>query len=80
IGVKERGFRGPKHPVPNGVHVSTLTVGENGVAFYYQDGSELKYLMYRESNWTAVKSIALSDNMTADVAIDALRRMIASEQ
>jgi hypothetical protein len=80
INVKDRGFGGPTRAfLAESSSVSAVPAGEDGAIFYAEEGSVVKYLAYRDRNWSSVKSIVLSDSLSAEAAVSAIRRMAAAE-
>jgi hypothetical protein len=79
IGVRDERF-GP--PTTMRGESMTSTVGalssNHGLVFYSVLSGTLNYALYKDGSWTDVRSIALSDKVTADVAVNALNRLMAS--
>ena len=82
INVKDRAFRGPARSMVAGdatSNVSALPAGDDGVIFYSEAQNAVKYLTYRDGNWSSVKTLVLNEDLTADAAVSAIRRMAAAE-
>lgn len=58
--------------------VNAITSSDS-VTFYFESPSALNYLTYRNGKWTPERSIALSEKLTSDAAVNALRRMVSSQ-
>jgi len=71
-------------PTPTATIAAVTTVGAistNGdnIAYYFASDNSVKYLLYSDGAWSDVRSMALSDRLTSDAAVTALRRMLDSE-
>ena len=80
INVKDRGFRGPARGLStgDGGNISAVTAGEDGAIFYAEEQGVVKYITYRNNAWSGTQSIVLGENLTAESAVSALRRMAAT--
>jgi hypothetical protein len=60
--------------------VDTLTNGDS-VAMYYdgQNPNTLDYLMYANGNWSAVRTLTLSEKFSHDSAVAALQKLITAQ-
>lgn len=47
--------------------------------FFYRDGEKLKYVMTRDQQWSPVLSLQLTERISAEAAIEGLRKLIAFE-
>lgn len=84
IGVRDQALPSPRFQGDSvGAEASEMSAisgdGNRLVFFYGTAGGQIKYALYKDQDWTAVRSISLSGAVTRDVAINALRRMLASE-
>ncbi|HYS55074.1 MAG TPA: hypothetical protein VER58_15055 [Thermoanaerobaculia bacterium] len=74
---------GPRVPAPlsfagdwNG-RISTIPSPHSGKLVLYNTTSQsLNYIMYSAGTWSSVKTVALSDKLSADAAVAALSRMM----
>lgn len=79
------GIRGSRFPAPaNKGNVMSDIAGavssdRDHLAFYSLTPNAVNYTMYRNGTWSAVRAITLNSKLTADTAVNALRRMLASE-
>lgn len=53
--------------------------GSANYGFYFSEKGRLMYLPYINGKWSALKSVALSENLSVESAVEALRRLISSE-
>jgi len=53
--------------------------GSNNYGFYFTEMNRLTYLPYMNGKWSAKRSVALSETLSAETAVDALRKLISSE-
>jgi hypothetical protein len=81
IGVRDRNFGGPAKSlaIKSAANVSAVPAGEDGVAFYFTDGSAMKYVMYRGEEWSGLKSVTLNEKLSVDAAAEAIRRMASAD-
>jgi hypothetical protein len=78
------GFKpGPHIPAPGRFtqlwtgSVDTIVSSRDGsILLYNTTPSAVNYIVYNASGWSAVKSVALSDKLSADAAVAALSRMM----
>lgn len=78
---RSRGIGGPRVKSVNTGRVSLLPgpPGSGTLAFYFESGSRLNYVMYTPKGWSELQSIAVTDNVTIDTAVNALRKLLASQ-
>lgn len=75
IGVKETSYPGPPIVLPSDAQkVGSISTTPERVLIHYVSRGSLRYLMY-EGQWTS-KAIALSDDVSAETALAALRKMV----
>jgi len=59
--------------------VGSVSSGADNIAYYYTDKDSVKYILYKDGAWSPVRSIALSDKLSNETAVSALRRMVSSD-
>jgi hypothetical protein len=80
IGVKDREIGAPEAiALDASSAVSALSSGSDNVVYYFGTAQALSYVMYKDSQWSTLRSIALNDRVTRDTAVDAIRRMVSAE-
>ena len=79
VGVKEHGHAAPNFRMESTSTVGGLSSGGSAIALYVTGTTALQYSVHGEGGWSTVRSIALSDKLTADAAVSVLRRMLESE-
>ena len=57
--------------------VNAITSSDS-ITFYFESPNALNYLTYLNGKWTPERSIALSDKLTSDAAVNALRAASAA--
>src|SRR5207245_252436 len=74
---------GPRIPAPLSFledwtgRISTITSPHSGnMLLYNTTAQSVNYIMYSSGTWSSVKTVALSDKLTADAAVLALSRMM----
>jgi hypothetical protein len=79
------GVRGSRFPAPanKGNAISNVagavSSDRDHLAFYSLAPNAVNYTMYRNGTWSTVRAITLNEKLSADTAVNALRRMLASE-
>jgi hypothetical protein len=76
IGVRGPNMRHAGLSMTSDQRVSAVVDGD-AVALYTHDEKSLDYVVYRNGEWSKQRSVALSNDLNAATAIDALRRMVA---
>jgi hypothetical protein len=76
IGVHGGGLGAPAFQDNSTARISTLSDGDR-IVFYKMATNAVKYVMYNDGAWSAERSIALNETVTADAAVEAIRRMLA---
>lgn len=79
IGVKGETFPTPLAVVNASASISALSSSNDGFLLYFTNTQTLNYLLFKNGAWSPMRSIALSERLTREGAVDALRRMISSE-
>jgi hypothetical protein len=59
--------------------VTAISTGSDNIAYYFSTGDSVKYLLYKNGQWSDVRSISLNDHFTSDAAVNALRKMMSSD-
>ncbi|HVT01799.1 MAG TPA: hypothetical protein VHL58_00315 [Thermoanaerobaculia bacterium] len=81
VGVHRGEFDGP--PQFNRSESSKISVvsspGSANYGFYFTQSGRLMYLSYMNGRWSAQKSVALSENLSMETAVEALRKLVSSE-
>jgi hypothetical protein len=75
IGVRGANMRTVEFATTSEKRVAAV-IDDNSVALYTHDENSLDYVVYRNGAWSKQRSVALSNDLTASTAIEALRRMV----
>jgi len=78
IGVREVGYPVPHNRIGSDAVVSTMSTTPDRLVFYYLTNGQLNYLTYDNGTWDD-RAIVLTDTVSADAAIAALRRMVSGD-
>lgn len=82
IGIWGGDFTPPKAFYREAANSGRITVipgaDRNKFVFYYRGLNNLEYLTVNGSTWSEVRSLALSDRVSAEAGVEALRRLISS--
>ena len=76
IGVRGPVMRNASFSVAEDARVSAV-IDDDRLALYTVTEKMLRYVVYRNGGWSQERSVTLSDEVTAQTAIEALRRMVA---
>lgn len=81
IGVKEGGIETPHAIVDSATTtaISGLSATDGSITYYFNSADTVKYLSYKGDTWTPLRSITLSDKLSSEAAVSALRRMTESQ-
>jgi hypothetical protein len=79
IGVREEAIPTPIAVVDANASLSAMSSGNDGLVLYFTNAQTLKYVLFKNGAWSPMRSIALSDRLTREGAVGALRRMVSSE-
>ena len=76
IGVREGAYPSPPTKLPSDTdRVESISTAPNRLVIHFRSGGSLRYLIY-DGRWSAAKSISLSDDVTAETAVAALRKLV----
>lgn len=79
LGRGEKNFPAPGLKASNSLRIGSLNGDPDRVAFYVREDESIHYVTYKESQWSAMKSIVLDDQISAEAAVDAIRRLLNDE-
>ncbi|HEY0141415.1 MAG TPA: hypothetical protein VGF48_11005 [Thermoanaerobaculia bacterium] len=80
LGRGESNFPAPGfNKATNSVRIGSINGDPDRVAFYVRDGESVHYVTYKEEQWSAMKSILLDEQVSAEAAVDAIRRLLNDE-
>jgi hypothetical protein len=82
IGIRDSSHGGPRNRVQidsNGERVSTLVGADDSLAFYAEADNSLRYVVYSDGKWSSEHSVTLSERISAEAAVEALRKMLAAQ-
>ncbi|HET7711485.1 MAG TPA: hypothetical protein VFL80_06110 [Thermoanaerobaculia bacterium] len=78
IGVRETNLRHAELNMTSNSRASAV-VNENDLAFFAVSKKSVDYVIYRDGSWTTQRTIALTDDLSAETAVEALRRLVAEQ-
>ena len=76
---KDREVPTPTASVNAVTTVGAISTNGDNIAYYFGSDKSVKYLLYANGTWSDLRSMTLSDRLTSDAAVSALRRMLDSE-
>ena len=79
VGVKDRDFGPPAFSVAaNSTRIDAISPSPDRLLYFFEHDGAMKYVMFRNGQWTAVRSISLSEGMTREMAVNAMRGLIGA--
>lgn len=78
IGVRETNLRHASLSVGANSRAAAV-VHENDLALYTISKKSVDFVVYRDGAWSSQRSIALGDDVTAETAVEALRRLVSEQ-
>lgn len=79
IGVRDTTYPAPRIHIGADSTVSTMSTTPDRLVFYYRAAGELRYMLFDGGTWSDEKSITLTNEVSAETAIAALRRMVSGD-
>jgi len=78
IGVRETNMRSASLSVASNARAAAV-VHENDLALYTISKKSVDFVIYRSGSWSSQRSIALSDDVSAETAVEALRKLVSEQ-
>ena len=78
IGVRGPSMRNLNMSVASDARVAAV-IDEASVALYTVTAKSLDYVVFANGEWSSQRSVALGPDVTADIAVNALRRMVSAQ-
>ncbi|HVR41681.1 MAG TPA: hypothetical protein VMU84_21470 [Thermoanaerobaculia bacterium] len=79
LGVRDRAIPTPTLQADAKATLGAIGVAGDRVALYVRDEKAVRYVAYRSNEWSEARSIPLDATVTTDVALEAIRNMLAVE-
>lgn len=79
IGVKDRGVAAPKFRSEPDARVTAIAGDKDKVVLYTTTKNGVSYATYADGVWSPQRTLAVDDKMSADAAVEVLRRMVNAE-
>ncbi|HXG58620.1 MAG TPA: hypothetical protein VNL91_06330 [Thermoanaerobaculia bacterium] len=80
IGVRDIGFEPPSAKVNSTGPISAISSPtSNRMVYHYDSDGAVRYVMFDGRTWSGERTLALSQTLSRDAAIDVLRRMLNTE-
>lgn len=76
---KDREVPTPTAAINSITNVGAISTNSNNIAYYFTTPDSVKYLLFSNGAWSDLRSVALSDHLTSEAAVSALRRLLSSE-
>lgn len=59
--------------------IDAISPNPDRLVFYFEKDGTLQYIVNRDGEWTSVRSIVLTDGVTRDMALGAIRRFVGAQ-
>jgi hypothetical protein len=79
IGIRDTSYPAPRHQVTSDTTLSAIATPPDRLVFYYKLNGAVKYLMFEDGMWSREKSIAITNDVSAEAAVAALRRLVSGD-
>jgi hypothetical protein len=79
IGVKDTGIGAPHFRTEATARVEALSGDGNKVVLYTSGKDGVKYVSFSNGSWSPSRTLSVDDKVTADAAVDVLRRMVNTD-
>jgi len=79
VGRSDRGF-GPAttFEMAAATRIDAISPHPDRLIFYFEEDGAIRYIVYRNNEWSAMRKINLDDGMTRDMAVTAMRGLIGA--
>ncbi len=79
IGVRDISYPVPRQRLVSEAHLGGISSSASNLVLYYTNDGQVHYLTYENGKWSGEKTIALTNEVSADAAVAAIRRMISGD-
>jgi len=79
VGVKDSGIAAPKFRSESDSRVSAIAGDKDKVVLYTTMKNGVSYVTYADGAWSPQRTLAVDEKMSADAAVEVLRRMVNAE-
>jgi len=77
VGVKDKGFAPPTGFVANAQgRIEAISPHPDRLLYYSEEGGVVRYVVFRNDAWSAVRTIRLDEGMTRETAVSAMRGLV----
>ncbi|HSP17383.1 MAG TPA: hypothetical protein VLV78_21750 [Thermoanaerobaculia bacterium] len=79
IGVRDTSYPAPRQRITADAHLGGVASSPSSLALYYMGNGQVRYLTYENGAWSGEKTITLTNEVSADAAVAAIRRMVSGD-
>jgi hypothetical protein len=79
VGVRDTGMAAPKFRSETDARVTAIAGDKDKVVLYTNAKTGVSYVTYADGVWSPQRTLAVDDKMSADAAVEVLRRMVNAE-
>ena len=79
VGVKDSGIAAPKFRSDSDARVTAIAGDKDKVVLYSNTKNGVSYVTYADGVWSPQRTLAVDGKMSADAAVEVLRRMVNAE-
>ena len=79
VGKSERGFGPALHfDMGDSKRIDAISPHPDRLIFYFEEDGSIRYIVYRNNEWSSMRKIRLGDGMTRDMAVTAMRGLVGA--
>lgn len=79
IGVRDTSYPAPQQRMLSDTSVSAIATPSDRLVYYFTSRDAVRYMTFQNGAWSAEKSIAITDQVSAETAVTALRRLVRGD-
>jgi hypothetical protein len=79
IGVRDTSYPVPIQKLTADAHLGGISSSFGNLALYYVSDGQVRYLTYEDGAWSGEKTIALTNQVSAEAAVSAIRRLVSGD-
>jgi hypothetical protein len=79
VGVHDSGLGGPRFRTEANAKIGAISGGSGKLVFFSYGKDSVSYVSYSDGTWSPERSLAVNEKVTADAAVEVLRKMANAE-
>ena len=79
VGKSDKGFGPPSSfAMSAGTRIEAISPHPDRLLFYFEEDGAMRYIVYRNNEWSAMRTIRLDEEMSRELAINAMRGLVGA--